>query len=284
MNTRIWMAALALLATSATALAQGAPAALTDADKEAFLREARIVSTKRVGIGVTESVRATLSDGTLTHDAHIQIVDSYKPEFRTADRVERSFRDSWRYNIAAYRLDRMLDLRLVPVTIERPWRGRGAAFTWWVDDVMMDERKRVADRIRPPDHGCFDQHAQMLRMFDQLIENTDRNLGNTLYSRSWRIWAIDHTRAFRRSPRPADVDALRTIDPEVLERLAALDAKALKRTIGKYVDGPGIRHLLSRRDALLEHYGSLPAASRAPRPDPAAGCGTQRANAAAPAR
>ena len=38
---------------------------------------------------------------------------------------------------------------------------------------------------------------QMLRLFDQLIANIDRNLGNLLIGNDWTIWAIDHTRAFR---------------------------------------------------------------------------------------
>jgi hypothetical protein len=33
-----------------------------------------------------------------------------------------------------------------------------------------------------------------MRAFDQLIYNTDRNLGNLLIDGDWRIWMIDHTR------------------------------------------------------------------------------------------
>lgn len=279
MQTRLSAATLALVLTSATAFAQGPPSAPTDAEMERFLRKARIVSTKRIGIGVTESVRAVLSDGAVTHDAHIQVVDNYRSEVRSAKGIERHFRDSWRYNIAAYRLDRMLDLRLVPVSVERYWKGRAAAFTWWVDDVMMDERKRQEKALVAPDHECFTQQSQALRMFDQLIENTDRNLGNTLYSSDWRIWAIDHTRAFRRSSHPETVAEITSIDGRVLDRLAALDFKTLKQAIGRYVDTPAIRKLLSRRDVLVAHYGSLSDGAVAARRGPPAGCITRRANA-----
>ena len=37
----------------------------------------------------------------------------------------------------------------------------------------------------------------LVRVFDQLIGNIDRNVGNLLITSDWRIWAIDHTRAFR---------------------------------------------------------------------------------------
>ena len=38
---------------------------------------------------------------------------------------------------------------------------------------------------------------QIVRLFDQLIYNIDRNLGNLMITNDWTIWAIDHTRAFR---------------------------------------------------------------------------------------
>lgn len=275
MHMRTWVTALSFVLASATAFAQGPAPTPTDAEMEAFLRTARIVQVKNLDIGVTGSVRATLSDGTLTHDAHIQVVDAYKAEFRNAKgQLELNFRDNWRYNVAAYRLDRMLDLRLVPVSVERPWRGRHAAFTWWVDDVVMDEGKRMRKSLVAPDYGCFTRHAQALRMFDQLIENTDRNLGNTLYSSTWRMWAIDHTRAFRTSARPPDLTDLTSLDPALLDRMAALEFRALKKAIGRYVDGPQMRKLLSRRDALLAHYAALPADAMVTRPDPSLGCAT----------
>ena len=275
MHLRTWLTAISFVLASATAFAQGSAPSLSDAEMEAFLRTARIVQVKFLALGVTQSVRATLTDGTLTHDAHIQIVDAYKAEFRNAKgAVEHNFRDNWRYNVAAYRLDRMLDLRLVPVSVERPWRGRHAAFTWWVDDVAMDEGKRMREALVAPDHGCFTRHAQALRMFDQLIENTDRNVGNTIYTSNWRMWAIDHTRAFRSSARPPDLRDLTSLDPALLTRLAALEFRGLKQAIGRYVDSGPMRKLLSRRDALLAHYAALPADAMVSRPDPALGCAT----------
>ena len=59
--------------------------------------------------GVTGTLRATLSDGTITHDASIQTIDQSMREFRSNRGTELNFVDSWRYNVAAYRLDRLLD-------------------------------------------------------------------------------------------------------------------------------------------------------------------------------
>ena len=65
-----------------------------------------MLRTRGAGKGVTGTVRATLSDGTITHDASIQTIDESMREFRSNRGTELNFVDSWRYNVAAYRLDR----------------------------------------------------------------------------------------------------------------------------------------------------------------------------------
>ena len=170
----------------------------SDAGKERFLREARVVRTREIGKGVTGAIRATLTDGVTTHDAQIQVIEERKLEFQSARTVEFQFRDSWSFNVVAYRLDRMLGLNLVPVSIERRHSTEPGAFTWWIDDVMMDETARLKKKIAPPRPAEWNQEMQLVRLFDQLIYNTDRNTGNLLITKDWGIWAIDHTRAFRR--------------------------------------------------------------------------------------
>src|SRR5262245_18952588 len=116
---------------------------LTPSEMEAFLLNAKIVEIREAGGGVTGSQRATLTDGTLTHDVHIQSVDITKSIFKAGGHIERNLRDSYRFNIAAYRLARLLSITMVPMSVERDLNGALAAFTWWVDDVQMDEKERL---------------------------------------------------------------------------------------------------------------------------------------------
>lgn len=138
------VAALAFLVVPPVSAENPAPSAASpsDAEKEQFLLTAKIVKSKRLDIGVTGSLRATLSDGKVTHDAHIQTVNVRKRKHESAAGVEYAFRDSFKFNIAAYRLDRLIGLGMVPVSVEREFKGEPAAFTWWVDDVMMMEKDR----------------------------------------------------------------------------------------------------------------------------------------------
>ncbi len=122
-----------------------------DARKAELLRSAPIVNAVPAGKGVTDSWRITLQEGELTHDAHFQSVDERATKKEVAGHVELLFRDSYRYNIAAYRLARLLRLDdMVPVSVERKWRSKEGAMTWWVDDVMMDEIERIEKRLLPP--------------------------------------------------------------------------------------------------------------------------------------
>ena len=92
---------------------------LTPAEMETFLQKARIMGKKDAGAGVTGSLRVTLSDGKLTHDAHVQFVDITKPVFEAGQHTELNFKDSYRFNIAGYRLAQLLEINTVPMSVER---------------------------------------------------------------------------------------------------------------------------------------------------------------------
>jgi len=224
----------------------------TEAQIESFLLKARVVSTRPAGKGVTDSLRATLSDGVVTHDAHIQTVETYKDVFASKHGVELNFRDSWQFNVAAYRLDRLIGLGMVPVSVERRWDGNAGSYTWWIDDVMMDEGGRLKEQLEAPDGVSWYEQIQHLRLFDQLIHNVDRNLGNMVITTDWRVWAIDHTRAFRTSKDLKTPSSVRRIDRQVLARLKALDREGLRKTLRPFLRNGEVDAVLARRNAIVK--------------------------------
>jgi hypothetical protein len=224
---------------------------LTPEQQEEFLKTAKIVRTRDAGKGVTGTQRVTLSDGTLTHDASVQTVDIAMNEFRTNRGTELNFKDTWRYNVAAYRLNQVLQLGLIPVSVERLHRGKPGSFTWWVDDVLMDEGQRLKTKTQSPDTLSWNQQMWHIRIFDQLIQNADRNLGNLVIDKSWKVWMIDHSRAFRLSSKVNSPANLTRVERGALERLRALDAPTLTKLVGDYLTGFEQRALLQRRDEIV---------------------------------
>ena len=230
------------------------PAPLSDDQIEKFLQHARVVHTQSTTKGLTGSLRVTLSDGTLTHDAQIQQVDEKTSQFVGFQSTELDFRDTWSYNVAAYRVDRLLGFNLVPVSVERKWQMRPAAFTWWVDDVQMDEEERQKRKVLPPDTERWNQQMQLVRLFDQLIGNTDRNLGNLLITPEWQLIMIDHTRCFKSLGELKTPKDLTFFSKSLMESLKGLNAKEVETQCGKYISGMEINAMLERRNKILALY------------------------------
>jgi len=229
---------------------------LTDEHIERFLETARIVSRRPAPAGVTMSIRATLTDGTLTHDAQIQHVDISKALFSAGKASEAGFRDSYLFNIAGSRLARLLGMTNVPISVARKVDGKPASVTWWIDEVQMDEHERIKRKVYGPAPLRTINQLLTMQVFDELIQNRDRNRGNMLWTKDWTLWLIDHTRAFRPERELRKPDSLKRIERGFLERLRAVPAQAVMDALTR--DGllmtSQVEALLARRDRLLKHF------------------------------
>jgi hypothetical protein len=253
-------AVLALGAAQAPPPGQDAasdPSAWSREDKEDFLRTADIVRSKIILGGTTRSARATLQNARGTHDAHIQTIDVAASKFEgVGGQWELNFRDTYKFNLAACVLDRLLGMNMIPPTVERKVGNKPAAVTWWIDDVLMDEKARIQSGQKPPipERDRWNRQIHIVRVFDQLIANKDRNYGNIVITRSWDIWIIDHTRAFRPYKELLDPDDLARCDRALLERMRRLDKKTVVERLGTYLTNMEIDGLLARRDRIVEFF------------------------------
>jgi hypothetical protein len=246
------MRVFALLALAAPLFPQ---APLTLEQKEEFLKNARIVSTRGAKKGITGTVRVTLTDGVLTHDASIQRIDEEKAKFEGARGTEMNFRDTYKFNIAGYRVARLIGLgHMIPPSVERKYEGTSAAWTWWVEDVMIDEGERLKKRLDAPDKDTWGRQMYLMRVFDQLIANTDRNLGNILYDKDWRLWLIDHTRAFRIHTKLMETKGMDRCDAQLLYNLKVLSEEKLRAEAGEWLRNREIEGILARRNIIVKAF------------------------------
>jgi hypothetical protein len=199
------------------------------------------------------SWRAGLDDGARKHDAAVETADGSDPTGR-----------NYRFNVAAYELDKALGLHLVPPSVARQVSGRPAAVTWWVDDVALTELDRRRKGIGPPDLETWNRQMQAVRVFDELISNTYRDISPPLYlntvwdnlliTRDWTIWITDHTGAFRTRRRLESPESLTRCDRALLGRLRELNRELLQRTLGQYLSAEQLDTLELRRELLVKHF------------------------------
>lgn len=231
---------------------------LTDQQMEQFLRTATVSAIKSVNVGIAQTRRADLTDGKISHRAHIQIIDEAKARFEGTMGSEINFRDTWKFNVAAYKLDRLLDINLTPVSVERTHGGSTGSFTWWIDDAMMEvDRKKKG--LQPPDQDSWNQQMFIVRVFDQLIYNTDRNLQNLIIDKEWRIWMIDHTRAFRLMRDVREPKNLTKCDKGLLDRLRRLKRDEVEEATKPYLTKMEVDGIVARAQkivALFDKGGS----------------------------
>jgi hypothetical protein len=227
---------------------------LTPEDMEAFLLKAKVTNRRDAGSGVTGSSRVTLSDGRLTHDAHMQAVDVARAVFTAGKASEVNFKDTYRYNIAGYRLARLIGLDNVPMSVERNIEGKLAAVTWWVDDVLMDEGARLKKKTMAPDVQRFAKQIQVMKIWDELIQNKDRNGGNLIWTSDWSMWLIDHTRAFRLGKELVAPTDLTRCDRRLLDGMRALTAESLAKAMGDSLTKEEQGAVLARRDLIVKHF------------------------------
>jgi hypothetical protein len=223
-----------------------------EAEFEQFLRTAKVASLKEVPVGVTRPSRAYLEPGGLSESM------AWKP---ITPGLHNGFYESYRSEIAAYELDKMLGLGMVPPTVERDVdRKTGAAVMWASPTKSFKELGGAPGQggvPGPPPAKVAGWARQLVRakMFDNIIANKDPNLGNWLVDPDWHLILIDHSRAF--TGLKSLVHKMDNIDGPLWEKFKALDEPTLVAAVGKWVGKGEIRAILSRRDAMRQEIDRL---------------------------
>lgn len=230
------------------------------AELEHFLRKAKITERKKIGKGITNPEKVTLElDGVVRHAI-----------FKKVDKNN----DSWRNEVAAYELDKLLGLGMVPPTVKRSIRGRKGCLQLWVTGTVMFEYEGEF-----PDMDRWREQVSAMWLFDDLIANIDRHLNNAMVSSDHRLMLIDNSKTFRRQKTLLnDLNANRTgtharfwcVDYDenreryptryslaLIERVRGLSDDELKDTIKKFVRGENRRLVLERLELIRERIDSM---------------------------
>ncbi len=224
---------------------------------EAYLESARVIEKERIGRGINNPWKVLLeADGIQAH-AVFRDVDVSKQRARFRNGKEAlHFRDCALFEIAAYRLSRLLHLDGVPPTVERRLDGHKGSLQLWIEKAVS-EKGRMAEELAPKDLRLWRLQMQHLRFFDNLISNSDRNQGNILFDQAGRIWMIDHTRAFRRHRKLESPRSFYQMERRVWERLAEADRAEWEKQLSPYLHWEELRGLWKRREEVVNRFQQL---------------------------
>src|SRR5213594_1855053 len=252
-----WTIAVCLCFCAAMGAAQSTSHVIQGEEVENFLAQAKIIRQQSISVGVTLPRKLSLElDGKMQFGAFKTIDEGPVPTKQLDRGIELQFQDSWRTEVAAYELDKLIGLGMVPATIERTIDGKHGSVQFWIVS-KMDEEQRLKQKLSPPNPIAWNQQVAKMRIWDNLIYNTDRNLGNILITDDWKIRLIDHSRTFRPFDQLKDPKVPSTFSRSLLTKLEALTEPALKEHLGKYLTPYQIQGLLKRRDAILARANEL---------------------------
>jgi hypothetical protein len=232
--------------------ADGDPLPLrTDEEIADFLRTADVVSLEGTKRGVAGAQKALLRKGAVEIHAAFRTVAVEERERRLGDRVVMFFRDHYIHEPAAYALSELLGLEMVPPAVLRTVRGKPGSMQLWLEDVRAAVELKEEGVKSPDERARMFQYYQM-QVFDNLIDNLDRNQGNILVDGAWRAWLIDHTRAFTRDERLPSPDTVRRCERALWGKLNTVSDGELEAAVEPYLPPPERAGLLKRRRALVE--------------------------------
>jgi hypothetical protein len=250
--TAVWAIGLAgMLAVSVLQAQNAPPAAAVDAriwigraaEIEEYLRKAPMVKFEDLSVGVTKPKKAHFAPGGPVAFAAWKMLPPG---------IYGGFWESYQSEIAAYELDKLLGLNMIPPTVEKVHRGERGAAVMWVSPTKSFGDLGGAANVKPPAAVMNEWNRQIIKakMFDNLIANIDPNQGNWLVDPSWNLVLIDHTRAF--TTRREMVHVMTRIDATLWDRMLALTEAELKPVLGKLMSGGEFRAILQRRDRMRQ--------------------------------
>jgi hypothetical protein len=229
---------------------------------EEFLLTAEITRWEEIGEGVTKPLKLYLKKGEV----------EWKACWKNPHGVQQGFLEGWQYEIAAYRLDKLIGLNLLPPAVEREFDGKKGALVYWVtsEHSLLEIQD---EKIKMPELPEIDNMKYITRAWDSLIANEDRTQQNVLYTKDWRTLLIDHSRSFRSSNEftkklmfgknglKASAEGrpflFRRLPRVFVEKVKGLDFKSIKEAVGPYLSDKEIEAILKRKVLLLAEIDGM---------------------------
>jgi hypothetical protein len=209
---------------------------------EAQLKSAHVTRMEDIGTGVTRPRRMFLDPSDPVASATWKLLPPGRPHGHW---------ESYKSEIAAYELDKLLGMHMVPPAVEREVDGDTGAAIMWIDGAKSV--KQAGGRV--PNGEVWGRAIRRMQLFDNLVGNPDRNAGNILLGAPGELILIDHSRAFvidQKLP-----FAFERVDQTLWERVSTLTKSDLASHLGPWIGGEAVDAILQRRTRLAKEVDKL---------------------------
>ena len=200
--------------------------------------------------GSVESIETTETEG----PAAVQL--RYRDKQLSAQFYAEDRQHTARLELAAYTLDQLLGLDLVPLTVQREIGAQAGALQLRFPDAIT-EAERAEQSVGSGAWCAINPQAQLMYAFDLLISNRGRSAQTLMYRQSLsNLSLIDHAQSFGtdRSLPAGLSDGSLTLAPALENALAGLTEESLEAALGEWLSSRQLRGLLARRDELTERF------------------------------
>jgi hypothetical protein len=219
---------------------------------ESYLKTAKIVLKRRAG-GRGENWIISLDDGKIARQGFFKLSNRARPTF---------IPDSYKYGIAAYELDKLLDLNMVPPVVERKIEGKKGSLQVFIEGALNESDRRIK-KIKPPEPEKFKNTLDDLTVFENLTYSPsycgERELADILImdKADWKIWRVDFSEAFAPSPELIPGCEITRCSMSLYQQLIKLEDKVIKAKLEYYLNDEEISMLLKRKQLIIARIKKL---------------------------
>jgi len=218
---------------------------------EKYLKQARIGGDWRSSVTRTEAFFVDLDDGKIERRGFVKFTDKPRPIFAA---------DSYKYGLADYGMDKLLDVNIIPPAVERVINGRKASLQICIDVMATEERRRL-ENINPPDHEKFYNALEEIKVFEYLVYSKSLcikdDLADILITKEWKVWRVDFSEAFEPSPELIEGCEITRCSRKLYQSLQQIEDKKIKSKLKKYLNKDEIEALLKRKKLIIETIQKL---------------------------
>jgi hypothetical protein len=243
-----------LMGHKAAALLFAGQADAEQKELEAYLKRAN-VGTILIGAqgGRAEAWTVNLHDGKTGRRGFFKYVDVRRPT---------NFPISYKYELAAYELTKLLKIDIVPPVVEREiqepkGQKRKGSLQIYVEGCM-NERDRTLKKIDPPNARAFANALEEINVFEILTSCDHLSPRDILiHKETWRVCRVDFAEAFDFSTEFLPEAVIRRCSKRLYKGLLDLSPLDVEATLKPYLNPGEIKGLLDRRDLIVEKIKDL---------------------------